>query len=80
MTNVSADCGFYSEEAVAAVEQVNVEGKKEGPEVYCAVEKIKHGRKVEDLKKKSPPDDPPEDMSAKEKMARKLKTEEEECI
>jgi len=76
LTDVSADNGFYSEEAVAAVEQVNAEGKKEGPEVYCAVEKSKHGRKVEDLKKKFPTEDPPENMSAKEKMARKLKSEE----
>jgi len=76
LTDVSADCGFYSEEAVAAVEQVNGEGEKEGPEVFCAVEKVKHGRKVEDLKKKPPPDEPPENMSAKEKMARKLKTDE----
>ena len=80
VNSVSADNGFYSEEAVAAVEQVNAEGKKEGPEVYCAVEKIKHGRTVEDLKKKLSLDNPPENMSAKETMARKLKTDEGKAI
>ena len=76
--SVSADCGFYNEKIIAEVEQVNEEGEKEGPEVYCAIEKGKHGRTVEDLKKKSPvePEPPSENMSAKEKMERKLKTEE----
>ena len=72
--DVSADTGFYSEEAVAGVENVNEEGKLEGPEVYCAVEKGHHGRTVEDLKKKSPMGRPPANMTEKEKMARKLKT------
>ena len=76
VSDVSADSGFYSEEAVAAVEKVNEEGKHEGPEVFCAVEKGWHGKTVDDLKKKPPLDSPPEKMSAKEKMARKLKTEE----
>jgi hypothetical protein len=74
VSDVSADSGFYSEEAVDSVEQVNEEGKKEGPEVYCAVEKGKHGKKVDDLKKKPPMGRPPSNMSKKEKMARKLKT------
>ena len=82
VTNVSADSGFYSEEAVAAVEQVNAEGKKEGPEVYCAVEKGKHGRTVDDLKEKplEAALEPSEKMSAKEKMAMKLKSEEGKSI
>jgi hypothetical protein len=74
VTNVSADSGFYSEAAVAAVENVNEEGQREGPEVFCAVEKGKHGKSVDDLKKKSPMGRPPSNMSEKEKMARKLKT------
>jgi hypothetical protein len=77
---VSADTGFYSEKAVAAVEKKNDKGELEGPEVFCAVEKSKHGRTVEDLKKKEPLDPPPPDMSAKEKMARKLKTEEGKAV
>jgi transposase len=78
--NVSADCGFYSEKAVEAVENVNAEGKKEGPEVYCAVEKGKHGKTVDDLKKKPPMGRPPANMSKKEKMARKLKTKKGKAI
>jgi transposase len=77
---VSADSGFYSEEAVAAVEKENEEGEQEGPEVFCAVEKGKHGRTVEDLKKKPPMGRAPEDMSAKEKMARKLKTKKGKAV
>jgi transposase len=80
-SHVSADSGFYSEEAVAAVEKVNEEGELEGPEVFCAVEKNRHGRTVEDLKKKPPVDEEPsENMSAKEKMAKKLKTDEGKSI
>jgi len=71
---VSADSGFYSEEAVDAVERVNAEGKKEGPDVYCAVGKGKHGKSVDDLKEKPPTGRPPANMSKKEKMVRKLKT------
>jgi len=74
VSNVSADTGFYSEAAVAKVEKINDEGKREGPEVYCAVEKSHHGRTADDLKKKPPMGRPPENMSKKEKMARKLKT------
>jgi transposase/phage terminase small subunit len=72
--SVSADSGFYSERAVKAVEKENEEGEKEGPEVFCAVEKGKHGKTVEDLKKKPPMGRPPANMTAKEKMIRKLKT------
>jgi len=71
---VCADNGFYSEEAVKAVENENEEGELEGPEVFCAVEKGHHGKKVEDIKRKPPEGRPPENMSKKEKMARKLKT------
>jgi len=71
---VSADTGFYSEDAIAAVEKKNEEGEREGPEVFCAVEKGHHGRTVEDLKKKPPMGRPPANMTEKEKMQRKLKT------
>ena len=76
VSNVSADNGFYNEAAIAVVENVNEEGKAQGPKVYCAVEKGHHGRTVDDLKKKPPMGRPPSDMSEKEKMARKLKTKE----
>jgi len=74
INTICLDTGFYSEEAVAAVEKTNEEGEREGPEVFCAVEKGHHGKTVEDLKDKGPKGRPPENMSAKEKMARKLKT------
>ncbi len=74
INTICLDTGFYSEEAVAAVENINEEGKREGPEVFCAVEKGHHGKTVEDLKDKGPKGRPPANMSAKEKMARKLKT------
>jgi len=73
---VCCDSGFYSEEAVEAVERRDEEGNRKGPEVYSAVERVHHGRKVEDMQKKEPMDNPSEDMSAKEKMKMKLKTEE----
>ena len=71
---VSADSGFYSEEAVKAVENEDEEGKRTGPDVHCAVGKGKHGRDVEDLKRKPPEGRPPENMTHKEKMIWKLKT------
>jgi transposase len=71
---VSADSGFYSEEAVAEAERINEEGRREGPEVFCAVEKGHHGKTVEDMKGKGPKGRAPGNMNAKEKMARKLKT------
>ena len=72
--SISVDSGYYSEGAVAAVEQRDESGNRSGPEVYCAVGKSKHGKSVEDLKEKPPEGRPPANMSAKEKMIRKLKT------
>ena len=40
INTICLDTGFYSEEAVAAVEKTNEEGEREGPEVFCAVEKV----------------------------------------
>jgi transposase len=74
INTVSADTGFYSEGAVGAVEETNEKGEREGPEVFCAVESGHHGKTVEDLTDKGPKGRPPENQSAKEKMARKLKT------
>ena len=72
--SVSCDSGFYSEKAVEAVEKKDEEGKRTGPEVFSAVGKGKHGRNVDDMKKTGPMGRPPEKMSAKEKMIRKLKS------
>jgi len=71
---VSADTGFYSEEAISNIENRNEEGQAEGPEVYCAVEKGHHGRTVDELLEKGPMGRPPSNMNEKEKMARKLAT------
>jgi hypothetical protein len=71
---ISMDSGFYSEEAVAAVERINDKGEREGPEVFCGVEKGHHGKTVEELKGEGPKGRTPANLSAKEKMARKLKT------
>jgi hypothetical protein len=77
---VSVDSGYYSEEAVDAVEQPDEAGNRRGPDVHCAVEKGKHGRSVEDLKKKAPEGRPRANMSKKEKMIRKLKTKKGKSI
>jgi len=74
INTICMDTGFYSEEAVAAVEKINKKGERKGPEVFCAVEKGHHGKTVEDLKNKGPKGRPPANMGRKEKMARKLKT------
>ena len=79
VSDVSADSGFYSEEAIAAVEKENEEGKLEGPEVYCAVEKGKHGRTLDDLKKKPQVDSAPEKINAKENEKGKLEDSEVIC-
>ena len=80
VSTVVADNGFYSEAAVETVENKNEEGELEGPEVFCAVGKGKHGRNVDDLKKKAPMGRPPANMSAKEKMVWKLKTKKGKAV
>ena len=71
---VSADTGFYSEDAVKAVEKVNDKGQRKGPQVFCAIEKGHHGKTVDDLLDKGPKGRIPANISEKQKMARKLKT------
>jgi hypothetical protein len=66
---VSADTGYFSEEAVKEVEKRD----EEGPEVYRAVEKQRHHRTVKDLEKR---EEPAAGAKVKEEMARRLKTEE----
>jgi Tfp pilus assembly protein PilE len=53
VTDVSADTGYYSEEAVAAVEKADAAGKRTGPEVYCAVGRTGHNvNRLRDIYKK----------------------------
>lgn len=70
---VLADSGFYSEAAVAAVEQ-KADGTPSGLTVYAAVEKHSHHKTVEDLLPQTEPMPPGLQASAKEKMAHRLKT------
>jgi transposase len=72
--NVSADNGFYSEEAVKEVEKPDKSGNNRGPEVYCAVGKTHHGKTVKELEKHKPLGRLPANADAKERMSRKLKT------
>jgi transposase len=77
---VAADSGYYSEEAVKEVEQVNEAGKRAGPEVYCAVEKGTHHKSVKDIEKKKNAGRPPAGQTKKQKMARKLKTKKGKAV
>src|SRR5437867_13148838 len=71
---VLVDSGFYSEAAVAAVEQTP-EGTPSGMTVYAAVEKHSHHKTVADLLPQPEPAVPGPEASAKEVMAHRLKTE-----
>jgi transposase len=65
---VLADNGYYSEDGVEAVE------KDDGPTAYVAVEKTRHGVKVEDLERRQDPAPPPTGGSTTEKMRHRLAT------
>jgi transposase len=71
---VLADNGFYSEAAVAKVEQ-KPEGGPSGIQVYAAVEKHSHHKSVADLLPQPQPVAPGPEASAKEIMAHRLKTQ-----
>src|SRR6266581_181818 len=71
---VLVDSGFYSEAAVAAVEQ-KPEGAPTGVTVYAAVEKHSHHKTVADLLPQPEPAAPGPAASAKEVMAHRLKTQ-----
>lgn len=70
---VLVDSGFYSEAAVAMVEQ-KADGTPSGLTVYAAVEKHSHHKTVEDLLPQIEPASPGAQASTKEKMAHRLKT------
>src|SRR6267378_859898 len=72
--SVLADSGFYSEAAVAVVEQTP-KGAATGVIVYAAVEKHSHHKTVADLLPQGEPAAPGPEASAKEVMAHRLKTE-----
>jgi hypothetical protein len=70
---VLVDSGFYSEAAVAAVEQIP-DGTPSGVTVYAAVEKPSHHKTLADLLPQPDPPAPEPGASAKEQMAHRLKT------
>jgi|TARA_B110000196_G_scaffold296960_1_gene287693 transposase len=69
VSGVLADSGYYSERAVATVENGG-----EGPTVYAAMKRHSHGRSVQQLEKHPDPPAPPEGASAAEIMAHRLET------
>ena len=62
---LTADAGYFSEANVTALEK-----NEQIDEVYIATGRLKHDEKVPE----APKGRPPKDLSAKEKMARKLRT------
>jgi transposase len=64
-----ADSGYYSAEAVAAVEDGGG-----GPTVYAAVKRHRHGRTVGQLEQREDPPPPPDGAPAAEVMAHRLET------
>ncbi|MDR0629964.1 MAG: transposase [Treponema sp.] len=73
---VSADTGFFSEDAVKKVERRDEQGAAAGPVVYCAVEKQSHHRSVADLEKQEEPPEPAAGATVKEVMGQRLKSAE----
>lgn len=69
LANALADSGYYSENAVIAIEK---EGK--GPTVYAAMKRQCHGRSIEQLEKKEDPPLPPAHATVVEVMAHRLET------
>jgi hypothetical protein len=69
VSDVSADTGYYSEEAITELESAN------GPTAYVAVEKHSHHKSVKDLEKAADHPEPTGNAGVKEKMAHRLKTE-----
>lgn len=68
-SNALADSGYYSEEAVTAVENGGA-----GPTVYAAMRRHPHGRSTQQLEKRDDPPAPPPDASVAERMAHRLST------
>jgi transposase len=64
-----ADSGYYSKQAVPAVEDGG-----QGPAVYAAMKRHHHGRSVEQLEKREDPPPPPPGASVAEIMAHRLET------
>jgi transposase len=70
VSNVLIDSGFYSEEAVASVENSGA-----GPTVYAAVDRSHHGRTVKQLEQHPDPAEPAATAPAIEHMRHRTRTE-----
>jgi transposase len=70
---VLIDSGFYSEDAVRAVEQ-DAAAQPSGTTVYAAIQRQSHHRSVSDLEEKAQPAPLPADASATEIMKHRLTT------
>ena len=70
---VLIDSGFYSEQAVRAVEQTT-DGRPSGTTVYAAMERKSHHRSVADLEKQPEPVAPDAGASVSEVMKHRLAT------
>ena len=70
VSDLLGDSGYYSENAVTEIEA----DEGSSIEVYCAVERIAHGRTVADLEVKNEQLIEPEGLSTKEVMRQKLQT------
>ena len=70
---VLVDNGFYSEEAVRAVE-TNELGESTGTRVLAALKRDRHGRRVADLEKKEDPLEPDPKAPFKDHMAHRVAT------
>lgn len=70
---VLIDSGFYSENAVRAVEQTTT-GQPSGTTVYAAMERKRHHRSVADLERKAEPNPPAACASVREVMKHRLAT------
>lgn len=72
---VLVDSGYYSQEAV-----IQAEGGRsndgQGPTVYAAMKRQRHGRSVAELEQRTDPPAPPPGASVMERMAHRLDTEE----
>jgi transposase len=71
---VLVDSGFYSEQAVRAVEQTT-EGQSSGTTVYAALGRKSHHRSVADLEKQADPEPPMTGASMSEVMKHRLATQ-----
>jgi transposase len=69
VSEVLVDSGYYSQSAVAAVENGG-----EGPTVYAAMKRQSHGRSVQQLEEHPDPPAPPDGASVAEIMEHRLET------